>query len=537
MRRHLIAVLLVAMGLTAIQAASAMIFHGTPGSDVLRGTARADELYGRAGNDVLRGRGARDLLDGGAGRDRLWGGAGADWLTTSGDGRPDTVRCGAGRDIVNADLADVAKPDCEVVSRQLSRDSDRQSEAQHETQVEPDSYSFGSTIVSVFQSGRFLDGGAANIGFATSRNGGRTWRSGLLPGLSSFSTPPGSSFAISDPVVVYDAAHRWWLAASLDRDGILVSRSRDGLTWNQPIRAARDFAGSYDKEWITCDNWPASRFRGRCYISYMNFAADLVETRRSTDGGRTWSAPVAVDPRRPDAGVNGLQPIARPNGDLVLVYTVFGATSPLGNEIAAVRSTNGGVSFGPPVQIASLFDAGSSWLRAPPFVSVDTDSEGTIYVTWSNCEQCEEDIVLAQSRTGVTWTDPVAIPTGGTESALDYVLPAIAVDPATAGGTADLAVLYYSLRPPNVCDPVAVCLAADVALITSRDGGATWTPPQQLNAVSMPLHWLADTSLGPMLGDYFSVSWVGGRAVPVFSLAMEPAGGLLRQAIFATVRR
>jgi hypothetical protein len=52
--------------------------------------------------------------------------------------------------------------------------------------VEPDSYSFGSTIVTVFQSGRFLDGGAANIGFATSRNGGRTWRSGVLPGLSFF---------------------------------------------------------------------------------------------------------------------------------------------------------------------------------------------------------------------------------------------------------------------------------------------------------------------------------------------------------------
>lgn len=235
----------------------------------------------------------------------------------------------------------MVRADCEVVSRQLSRDLDRESEAQHETQVEPDSYSFGSTIVSVFQSGRFLDGGAANIGFATSRNGGRTWKSGVLPGLSYFSTPPGSSFAVSDPVVVYDAAHRWWLAASLDRDGVLVSRSRDGLTWNLPVRAARDLAGQYDKEWITCDNWPASRFRGRCYISYMNFDEHLVETRRSTDGGRTWSAPATVDPARPDAGVNGLQPVVRPDGDLVLVYSVFGATSILGNEIAAARSTNG----------------------------------------------------------------------------------------------------------------------------------------------------------------------------------------------------
>jgi len=95
------------------------------------------------------------------GRDRLSGGAGADWLTSSRDGRTDTVHCGGGRDIVNADLADVVRTDCEVISRQLSRDLDRESDAQHETQMEPDSYSFGSTIVSVFQSGRFVDGGAA----------------------------------------------------------------------------------------------------------------------------------------------------------------------------------------------------------------------------------------------------------------------------------------------------------------------------------------------------------------------------------------
>ena len=537
MRRFLSAALLVSMGLTAIQAASGTIFHGTRGPDRLSGTAQADELYGRAGNDVLEGRGARDLLDGGPGRDRLSGGARADWLITSGDGRADTVQCGGGRDVVNADLADVVRPDCEVVSRQLSRDLDRESEGQHETQVEPDSYSFGSTIVTVFQSGRFLDGGAANIGFATSRNDGRTWRSGVLPGLSFFSTPPGSSFAVSDPVVVYDAAHRWWLVASLDYDGLLVSRSRDGLTWDLPVRAARDLAGQYDKEWITCDNWRSSRFRGRCYLSYMNFAQDLVETRRSTDGGRTWSAPATVDPGRPDAGVNGVQPVVRPNGDLLLVYTVFGATSQRADEIAAARSTNGGASFGLPVQIAPLHDPGSSWVRAPPFTSVDADAQGTVYVTWSDCDQCEEDIVLAQSRNGVTWTEPVGVPTGGSESSLDYFLPALAVDPATAGRKARVAVLYYSLNPPNVCNPVGICLAADVALVTSSDGGTTWTPPQRLNAVSMPLNWLADTSLGPMLGDYFSVSWVRGRPVPVFSLATEPSGGLFHQATFATVRR
>jgi hypothetical protein len=536
MRRFLIPALFVAMGLTGTQVANGAVLRGTQGPDRLSGTAGADELYGRAGNDTLEGRGARDLLDGGPGRDRLSGGAGADWLTASADGRADTVQCGGGRDIVNADRADVVRGDCELVSRRLSRDFDRESEAQHETQVEPNSYSFGSTIVAVFQSGRFRDGGAANIGFATSRNGGRTWRSGLLPGLSSFSTPPGSSFAVSDPVIAYDAGHRWWLAASLDSDGVLLSRSRDGLTWNMPVTAATDPAGDYDKEWIVCDNWLASSFRGRCYLSYMNFAEDRIEARRSTDGGLTWSAPVSVDPGPPGTIANGVQPVVRPDGDLLLVYAAFGASPPLENEIASARSTDGGRTFALPAQVAGLHDLGSSWLRGPPFPSVDVDAEGTVYATWSDCQQCDDDIVLARSRNGVNWTEPVRVPTGVPETSLDYFLPAVAVDPATAGSKARLALLYHSLTPPNICDPFDVCLAADVGLVTSSDGGTTWTSPQQLNAVSMPLSWLADTALGRMLGDYVSVSWSRDRPVPVFSLATEPTGGLFHQSIFATTR-
>ena len=43
---------------------------------------------------------------------------------------------------------------------------------QHKTEVEPDTFAFGSTIVSAFQVGRVFDGGASDIGFATSTNGG-----------------------------------------------------------------------------------------------------------------------------------------------------------------------------------------------------------------------------------------------------------------------------------------------------------------------------------------------------------------------------
>jgi hypothetical protein len=52
----------------------------------------------------------------------------------------------------------------------------------------------------------------------------------------------------------------------------------------------------------------------------------------------------------------------------------------------------------------------------------------------------------------------------------------------------------------------------------------------------MSMLWLPDTGLGRMLGDYVSTSYVRGRPVPVFALAVEPIGGQLREAIYASTR-
>src|SRR5215831_5956134 len=53
---------------------------------------------------------------------------------------------------------------------------------QHKTEVEPDTFAFSGTFVSAFQVGRVFNGGASDIGFATSTNGGKSFTSGLLPG-------------------------------------------------------------------------------------------------------------------------------------------------------------------------------------------------------------------------------------------------------------------------------------------------------------------------------------------------------------------
>ncbi len=70
------------------------------------------------------------------------------------------------------------------MSTRLHRDRQSNADSQHESQVEPDSYTVGTTTVALFQNGRNRTGGAASIAFSTSKDGGRTWREGILPGLT-----------------------------------------------------------------------------------------------------------------------------------------------------------------------------------------------------------------------------------------------------------------------------------------------------------------------------------------------------------------
>jgi RTX calcium-binding nonapeptide repeat (4 copies) len=530
--------------LLAVPSQAARI-QGTQGPDRLVGTANDDDVFGRGGSDRLVGRGGHDLLHGGPGRDGVVGETGNDRVVAHYDGAADSVACGPGRDVVTAEAADLVAADCEVVSLQISRDTFEAFPAQHETQVEPDSFAVGQTIVTAFQTGRFEDGGASGIGWATSRDGGRTWRSGFLPSLTVYSTPSGSYDAASDPVVAYDAAARVWLIASLGvserQTALLVSRSRDGLAWSGPVVAASSALEDYDKEWIVCDNWPTSPFRGRCYLSYLDFESGQIRTRHSGDGGVTWSGPTGVPGRTESNVANGVQPVVRPDGSLVLVFAAFAAFArfddPRASEMVAVVSSDGGVRFSRRVRISGLEEEVVIGVRAPPLPSVEVDAGGTIYAAWHDCRfrpGCLlNDIVLARSVDGFRWSGPVRVPTVVPERETHVFVPGLGVDPTTSGQRTRLAVAYHV--KPQDCGFVR-CPGLHVELVTSADAGATWSRPDRLSAEPMPLEWLAETGLGHMTGDYISTSFVAGRPVPVFSLATQPVAGRFQQAIFATTR-
>ena len=421
----------------------------------------------------------------------------------------------------------------------LEREAVNPTPGQSNTQVEPDSFAWGSKIVATYQSWRIVDGGAAALGWATSADAGVHWRTGTLP--------LGGYVAASDPVVAFDAAHHVWLISGIGFRGryhdAFVARSTDGLTWSGPVVAAGNEDEDHDKEWVSCDNGARSPFRGRCYLAYVDTVKWLLGIRSSDDGGQTWSSPAHLQPgvTGPGAVFSGPVPVTRPNGDLVVPYSFF---APLGNtrgvaeedRVAAVVSHDGGATFTQPIRVAALEAADDlAGIRAPALPSAAVDKAGKLYVAWQDgrfrSRGGANDVVFSTSTDGAQWTQPARIRMSGAPT---YILPAIGVDPATSGKKAHVAVAYYSVHvSPRCATFVPGCYdEIDAWLVQSLNGGRTWSSPRKLNAQSMQIEWLADTTLGAMLGDYISVSYVRGQPVPVLALASPPSAAGHSESIF-----
>jgi hypothetical protein len=164
-----------------------------------------------------------------------------------------------------------------------------------------------------------------------------------------------------------------------------------------------------DKEWIAADSNPLSPFRDRVYVSWTRFifnpyngayVQSPIFFAFSTDGGETFSDPVSIVENV--LYDQGSRPVVGSDGT---VYVFWEGSTRLAafSSTYMVKSTDGGLSWSKPVAIAPLVDIippANTRFRVNSFPAAAIAPNGDLYVTWSS------EIMNAATSYGV---DPVCV--------------------------------------------------------------------------------------------------------------------------------
>src|SRR5215831_3121967 len=224
-----------------------------------------------------------------------------------------------------------------------------------------------------------------------------------------------------DPVLARNEAtgRIYFATLQFSGSGIMVFRSDDnGATWAAPVQGAPGKSGFQDKEWITVDNFAGN---GNVYLVARDFGVgNGIYFFRSTDNGATFgpSGGTLITP-----GAQGAFVAVGPDHS---VYAFWYA----GPTLQMRKSTDQGLTFGAPVTVASGLVGGPNG-----------------------------DLGLTGIRQGT------ATPAGFRSNEF----PHAAVNPVNGN-----IYVTFANNPPGVDK-------ADVFVVQSTDGGATWGGPVRVN--------------------------------------------------------
>ena len=301
-----------------------------------------------------------------------------------------------------------------------------------------------SHMIGVFQQDRWSDGGARGLRTGYSFDGGLTWSltQASFSHCTGGNTANGANYArASDPwVTIGPDAVAYQIAivfngatfAEGSSSAVLASRSTDGgRTWSAPATLIADGSAFFnDKESITAD----ARIPGVAYAVWDRLAPNgsgPTYFSRTTDGGLAWEA-------------------ARP------IYDPGVGNQTLGNQVVVVRP-----------------GAGSPYDVLDFFTEFDVASNGSVTTHLA---------VARSADSGTTWTGATRVADVRALGAHDPQNPARTLrDGAnlgsfTAGPGGQLFATWQDSR-------FSAGTIDGIAFSRSQDGGSTWSAPVQVNRV------------------------------------------------------
>ena len=367
-----------------------------------------------------------------------------------------------------------------------------------------------------------VTGGGAQAQFH-SADGGASWSQTTLP------LQPGDAFH-SDPAVDWTSdGTAWATTIGVDAGGTLFRMRayksvNGGATWTFDAT----FSGAQtnvDKPALWVDHSDTSPFKDNVYALWVNGAPAFINRRTGPAG--SWQTPLQVSGAETAGTAIGGDVTTNAFGD---VFGFWPAT--VGRKIFAVKSTNGGTSFGTPVQVATTFD--SYDIGVPAFnqrrallrisaAAWRTAGKNLAYAAWTDltgaagcnapahepggdaASACKTRIWFARSADGgATWSPAVMV--NHQASLNDQFNPALLVDEATGA----LALVYYD----TVGDPGRT--QTHLWYQASFNDGLTWLPAVQVTSAATD-ETTAGADAGNQYGDANGLSGISGVFFPTWT--------------------